>query len=305
MLTGGRARVLVAGITLALALPLAAAEQALKITLPNQKDSVHFAVIGDTGTGGSDQRQVAKQLTAARALFPFEIVLMMGDNLYGGNGPRDYEKKFEIPYKALLDANVKFYAALGNHDDGTEVMYKPFNMNGEKYYTFKPPKASVRFFAIDSNYMSPEQLAWLEKELAASKSDWKIMFFHHPLYASGRHGSNESLRDQLEPLFVKYGVDVVFAGHEHFYERLKPQKGITYFVTGSAAKLRRGNIGNSGMTAKGFDTGYAFLIAEITGDELYFQAIEAGGKTIDSGVVKRREVAEGAAAKTGNQKDAP
>jgi hypothetical protein len=59
------------------------------------------------------------------------------------------------------------------------------------------------------------------------------------------------------------------------------------------------------MTAKGFDTGYAFLIAEITGDELYFQAIEAGGKTIDSGVVRRREVAEGVAAKTGSQKDAP
>jgi predicted MPP superfamily phosphohydrolase len=289
MLTRGRVRVLVAGITLALALPLATAQQALKITLPNQKDSVHFAVIGDSGTGGSDQRQVARQLTAAHAIFPFEIVLMMGDNLYGSNGPRDYLKKFEEPYKPLLDAKVKFYAALGNHDDGTEVMYKPFNMNGEKYYTFKPLKASVRFFALDSNYMSPEQLGWLDKELAASKSDWKIMFFHHPLYASGRHGSNDALRDQLEPLFLKYGVDAVFAGHEHFYERIKPQKGIYYFVSGGAAKLRRGDIERTGLTEKGFDTGYHFMLIEVTDKVLYFQTISDQGVTIDSGALPRRE----------------
>jgi hypothetical protein len=86
-------------------------------------------------------------------------------------------------------------------------------------------------------------------------------------------------------------VDVVFAGHEHFYERVKPQKGITHFVTGSSAKLRRGNIGSSDITAKGFDTGYAFMIVEIAGDELYFQTIEAGGTTVDSGMITRREVA--------------
>src|SRR5688500_3182950 len=172
-------------------------------------------------------------------------------------------------------------------------------MHSERFYTFKAPKPGLdvlggaRFSAHDSNYMPPEQLAWLEKELKASGSDWKIPFFHHPLYSSGeKHGADTALREQLEPLFLKHGVDVVFAGHEHFYERLKPQKGITYFVNGSAAKLRKGNIGKSGMTAKGFDTGYAFMIAEIAGDELYFQTIEAGGKTIDSGVIKRRETAQ-------------
>ena len=73
---------------------------------------------------------------------------------------------------------------------------------------------------------------------------------------------------------------------------MKPQQGITYFVSGAAAKLRKGNIAdNSAMTAKGFDTGYTFMIVEIAGDEMYFQTIEAGGKTIDSGVIKRREVA--------------
>ena len=271
-----------------------------RLQLPKKDGSVKFLVIGDSGTGGSSQREVANRIVEVHKIVPFEFAIMVGDNLYGSEGAGDYRRKFEEPYKPLLNAGVKFYASLGNHDDPTQRFYKNFNMNGEKFYTFKPPKkgldvvGGVRFFALDSNYMSQEQIQWLEKELKASGTDWKIPYFHHPLYSSGeKHGSDAGLRDQLEPLFVKYGVDVVFTGHEHFYERLKPQKGITYFVNGSAAKLRKGNIGNTGMTAKGFDTGYAFMICEIAGDELYFQTIESKGKTIDSGVIKRREVAQG------------
>ena len=108
-----------------------------KVKLPNNKDSVRFAVIGDAGTGGSAQVLVAKQLAAFRAMFPFEFAIMLGGNLYGSERPADYKEKFEIPYKPLLDAGVKFYAALGNHDDPSQRMYKPFNMNGERFYTFK------------------------------------------------------------------------------------------------------------------------------------------------------------------------
>ena len=291
-------RRVIATAVLALALVVPARVQE-RLQLPNKSDSIKFLAIGDSGTGGSDQRRVASRIAEVYKIFKFEFAIMVGDNLYGGEGASDYRRKFEEPYKPLIDAGVKFYAALGNHDDPTQRFYKPFNMNGERYYSFKAPKPGIgirggaRFFALDSNYMSPEQLKWLEKELAASGADWKVPFFHHPLYSSGdKHGSDTALRDQLEPLFLKYGVDVVFAGHEHFYERLKPQKGITYFVNGSSAKLRKGNIGDSGMTAKGFDTGFAFMIVEIAGDEMYFQTIEAGGKTIDSGVIKRREVAQ-------------
>jgi 3',5'-cyclic AMP phosphodiesterase CpdA len=259
-----------------------------KLSLPNKKDSVHFAVIGDTGTGGREQYQIAEQLNAFRQIFPFDFVIMMGDNLYGGEGTRDYQNKFEKPYKPLLDAKVKFYAALGNHDNPNQRMYKAFNMSGERFYTFKPGKASVRFFGLDSNYMDDAQIAWLKKELAASGSDWKILFFHHPLYSSGeKHGSDVLLREKLEPLFLEHGVDVVFNGHEHFYERLKPQKGIQYFIVGNSAKLRKGNIGSGGLTAKGFDSGYAFMLVEIDGDQMPFQTIDQNGKTIDSGVVKR------------------
>jgi predicted MPP superfamily phosphohydrolase len=271
--------------------PIATAGGDGSIVLPNKKDSVRFAVLGDTGTGGSAQQRIADRLAATHTAFPFDFVIMLGDNLYGSERKSDYQEKFEIPYKPLLDAGVKFYASLGNHDDPEQRLYKPFNMNGERYYTFKPsPLADVRFFALDSNYMDRKQLDWLEKELSASGSEWKVPFFHHPIYSSGgRHGSDLVLREQLEPLFVKYGVQVVFTGHEHFYERLKPQKGITYIISGSAAKLRRGDIERSTLTAKGYDQGYTFMIAEVDGDQLHYQAITDRGQTVDSGVIHRQK----------------
>jgi 3',5'-cyclic AMP phosphodiesterase CpdA len=271
--------------------PIATAGGDGSIVLPNKKDSVRFAVLGDTGTGGSAQQRIADRLAATHTALPFGFVIMLGDNLYGRERKSDYQEKFEIPYKPLLDAGVKFYASLGNHDDPEQRLYKPFNMNGERYYTFKPsPLADVRFFALDSNYMDRKQLDWLEKELSASGSEWKVPFFHHPIYSSGgRHGSDVVLREQLEPLFVKYGVQVVFTGHEHFYERLKPQKGITYIISGSAAKLRRGDIERSTLTAKGYDQGYTFMIAEVDGDQLHYQAITDRGQTVDSGVIHRQK----------------
>jgi predicted phosphodiesterase len=273
-------------IALALLVGAIGALAAQDVSLPNQPDSLKFAIIGDSGTGSSSQYKVAEKLIAARAKFPYEFVLMMGDNLYSGNGPKDYQKKFEEPYKTLLDSGLKFYAALGNHDNTDEKNYKPFNMGGQRYYTFKP-KNGVRIFALDSNYMDQPQLQWLEKELTASGSDWKICFFHHPLYSSGMHGSDVQLRAQLEPLFLKYGVDVVFSGHEHFYERIKPQKGIYYFTSGGAAKLREGDVNKTDLTAKSFDTGYHFMLIELAKDALHFQAISDQGKTVDSGTLQR------------------
>jgi predicted phosphodiesterase len=274
-------------VALALLVASTAVPVAQDAALPNKSDSLKFAIIGDSGTGASAQYKVAEQLIASRVKFPYEFVLMMGDNLYSGSAQKDYQKKFELPYKTLLDSGVKFYATLGNHDNTNEKLYKPFNMNGERFYTFKP-KPGVRIFSLDSNYMDPSQLQWLEKELAASGSDWKIVFFHHPLYSSGgTHGSDTKLREQLEPLFLKYGVDAVFSGHEHFYERLKPQKGIYYFVSGGAGKLREGDVGKTNLTAKAFDTGYHFMLVEVGKDVMNFQVITDQGKVADSGALPR------------------
>jgi 3',5'-cyclic AMP phosphodiesterase CpdA len=164
-------------------------------------------------------------------------------------------------------------------------------MGGKLYYSFKAPNEGVRFFVLDSTYPVPEQIAWLEKELKGSNEAWKIAVFHHPLYSSGtRHGSDVRLRETLEPLFIKYNVSVVFSGHDHVYERIKPQHDIAYFVTGSGGQLRPGNIDKvSDYTAKGFDTDRAFMVVEIAGDTLSFNAISRLGEIVDSGVVVRRK----------------
>jgi hypothetical protein len=272
--------------------PSAAAPQAAAVVeLPNRQDSLKFAVLGDFGTGRDPQFQLAAQMAKLRARFPFELVITVGDNIYGGERPQDMQRKFEQPYKALLDGGVKFYASLGNHDDRAQSRYAPFNMGGRTYYTFKAPRQDVRFFALESDYPNTPQIAWLEKELASSGERWKIPYFHHPLYSSGkRHGSHTDLAAVLEPLFLKSGVTTVFAGHDHFYERTKPQKDIVHFVIGSGGQLRRGGINRrTGLTAVGFDTDLAFLAAEIDGDELYFNAISRVGAVIDSGIIQRRK----------------
>ncbi len=223
--------------------------------------------------------------------FPYELVILVGDNLYGSERPQDFKKKFEIPYKPLIDAGVKFYASLGNHDAREQRYYKLFNMDGKLYYTFKGSKQSVRFYALESTYMDPDQIVWFEKELKNSDSEWKFPYFHHPPYSSGdRHGSDARLREVLEPLFIKYNVSVVFTGHDHFYERTKPQQGIVYFVVGSGGQLRKGNVDTrSGLTASHNDTDYVFLAAEINADEMWFNAISRQAKVIDSGVINRRK----------------
>jgi len=260
--------------------------------LPNAEDSVKFLVIGDSGTGDRAQHAVAAQIATAHSRFAFDFAIMLGDNLYGSENERAYETKFVRPYKPLLDAGVKFYAALGNHDEPAQRWYKPFNMDGRRYYTHG--KEDVEFFVLDSTYMTPQQIEWLEDELRESGAKWKIPYMHHPIYSSGeRHGSERDLQVLIEPLFVQHGVDVVFAGHEHFYERLKPQRGIHYITQGGSAKLRRGNIrDDSPLTAKGFDTDRSFTLVEIVDDQMYFETISRVGQIVDAGVITRREVAE-------------
>ncbi|MBI5282655.1 MAG: metallophosphoesterase [Candidatus Solibacter usitatus] len=270
---------------------------AQELTLPLKPNSVRFAVIGDMGTGEKPQYELAEEMARYRQKAPFDFVITVGDNIYGGDSPGDYKTKFERPYKALLDAGIPFYATLGNHDKPNQRFYKPFNMNGLQYYTYK--KGDVRFFALDTNYMNPAQLAWLEKELQNSGSSWTICYFHHALYSSGAfHGSSTELRLVLEPLFVRYGVQVVFAGHDHVYERVKPQKGITYFTEGASGALRSGNLRKTLLTAAGYDRDCSFMLIEIAGDELYFQTISRTGQTVDSGVIPRVGATSGVASRS-------
>jgi predicted phosphodiesterase len=255
--------------------------------LPARADSLKFAAIGDSGTGDKAQYDVGQRMATERMRFPFELVIMLGDNLYGRQQREDFVTKFERPYAALLSAGVVFYASLGNHDNPRNAQYEPFHMGGERYYTFN--RKNTRFFVLDSNQMDPKQLAWIEDALSQSQDEWKICYFHHPLYSNGgRHGSNVQLRVALEPLLVRHGVNLVFSGHDHIYERLTPQKGITYFVSGSAGELRKGDVRPTSETAAYFDQDQSFMLLEIAGDQLFYEAVSRTGKAVDSGVIRRR-----------------
>jgi hypothetical protein len=227
-------------------------------TLPNRATSVKFAVIGDSGRGSPPQHEIAAQMTAYREDFPYAFVLM-----------------------------------LGNHDDPREVIYPLFNMDGERYYSFAPPEdllakiaTQVEFFALDSTNLDRTQLRWLDERLGKSDAEWKVCFFHHPLYTSGRYrGSALGFRLILEPLLVRHGVNAVFSGHEHIYQRTELQSGIQYFVSGGAGSLRRGDATPASYVARSFDTDYHFMLIEIDQDALHFQAISRTGETIDAGTL--------------------
>jgi predicted phosphodiesterase len=267
-----------------------------ELALPVRDGSVRFAVIGDSGRGDQAQQDVADQMVRWRAKFPFDFVVMLGDNIYDRHTPEDYVARFEKPYGPLLDAGVLFYAAIGNHDDPAQIFYAKFNMGGRRYYTFRKSEkrlagvagAGARFFVLDSRSLDPDQLQWLRDELADSGTRWKITLLHHPIYTSGRYRAGaRPLRLALEPILIGGDVDVVLAGHEHVYERLEPQHGIHYFTSGAAGALRVDDLRASELTARGFDDDCHFMLMEVSGDELHFQAISRTGQTVDAGVISK------------------
>ena len=184
---------------------------------------------------------------------------------------------------------------LGNHDDPRQVDYQPFNMDGERYYSFAPPEdliarstTRVEFFALDSTNLDRTQLSWLDERLASSKADWKICFLHHPLYTSGRYRRTSlGHRWILEPILVRHGVDVAFSGHEHIYQRSALRNGIQYFVSGGAGSLRLHDGARSPYIERTFNTDLHFLLVEIDGEDLHFQAVSRVGDTVDAGTLSR------------------
>jgi hypothetical protein len=254
---------------------------------PAPPASLTFGVIGDNGNGTRAQYDVGVQMASVREASPFDLVIMLGDNRYGSQGPADFVAKFERPYAALLAKGVVFKAALGNHDRPENVSYAGFHMNGQRYYTYA--QGGVRFIVLDTNLMDPPQVRWFERTLQESIEPWKICYFHHPLYSNaGRHGPDVEMRVVLEPLMVKYGVTAVFSGHEHVYERFRPQKGITYFTEGSAGQLTRNDLSPSTDSAAQFDQDQTFMVITIQGDDMSFRTFSRTGRIVDSGLVPRR-----------------
>jgi len=277
-----------------------AARQGSAAADPDRASVVRFVAFGDMGTGNEDQLIVARRMVAFHDEHSYDTVLTVGDNIYPDGNAADFPAKFERPYAELLKRGVNFYATLGNNDvkkgRDAQINYQPFHMGGRPYYSFTRGTAGanqVQFFAIDSTRFDAGQERWLNASLAESRARWKIAFFHHAIYSSAKtHGSRMKLRAQLEPLFVKYGVAAVFSGHDHTYERTKPQQGVHYFVCGIGGEIRGGDLDrNSEFLAFGSDEDSGFMFVEVTAGRLDFRAINAAGRVFDRGTIASRGAA--------------
>jgi 3',5'-cyclic AMP phosphodiesterase CpdA len=268
------------------------------LAAPHNQQPLNFVAIGDSGDGSKAQYAIANQMLAYRGKTPFDFVLMLGDNIYGGGKPKYFKAEFELPYKDLLAAGVKFYAVLGNHDvleADYHANYKDFNMGGRRYYNFvkgvQGADHLVEFFALDTNSeagLEKAQLDWLAKELGDSKARWKVAYMHHSIFSSGKmHPPYLTLRNQLHPLFVKHKVNLVLAGHTHVYERIKPQDGVQYITEGSSGKIMRNNlVKGSPLTTYGNDQQQSFLLLHVTPKDLTVEAIGMDGRQFDTVTLK-------------------
>ena len=267
----------------------------LIFTDPTEEPLVRFAAIADTGVGSKDQYAVASAMLQTYQKKPFPFVLMAGDNIYPDGEISLVKPFFEEPYAPLLSRDVEFYAALGNHDiiqtnNGLDqINYPLFNMR-DRYYSFKkgePDKEAVEFFAIDTNENAPwqEQLAWLDQQLANSTAPWKIVFGHHPLYSSGRHGSNPKLAAKLAPIFAKHKVPLYLCGHDHGYERFVPINGTTYIVNGGGGAPLY-NFGKSPQTAF-VSSQFSFMTFDVYQDKIITKAIATDGTVFDRAIITK------------------
>ena len=211
---------------------------------------------------------------------PFGLLLTTGDNVYYGDVTDRVEDVVAKPYKPLFDAGVEFRPSLGNHDledeNGVAAILAALGLPGRYYHFAQGP---VGFFALDSNQLDGDQLKWLAKGLNCSESEWQVVYLHHPQYSSGANGSDIELRTILEPILVAGGADIVFAGHDHNYERTTPQRGIVYVVTGGGSRTR--SVGSSDFTAVS-EKELHFLLATVSGGRMSVEAIDADGNVIDT-----------------------
>ncbi|HST21494.1 MAG TPA: metallophosphoesterase [Blastocatellia bacterium] len=257
------------------------------------KDKIRFAVIGDWGSGDSDQVNTAKQMFASHQRDSFDFIISAGDNIYPNGSGRYFGRNFEQPFSDLLKERVKFYAVLGNHDVESgrkdQLEYPLFNMVGQSCYKIERGQGLADFFMLDSTDFGATQTTWLESSLRDSKAKWKIAVFHHPIYSSGKkHGSATGLRRILEPMFTRYGVQVAFSGHDHIYERTVPQQGIQYFVSGAGGRIRHGDVDlGSRFRAASYDESSHFMLIEVDDKQVSFQAVNEAGAVVDNGLIKQ------------------
>jgi hypothetical protein len=245
-------------------------------------EMVRFLAFGDSGGGGSDQYALLEQMYTV----PYDLMIHTGDLAYDSGTISQVEDTVFAVYADLF-RNIPFFPASGNHDYGTmngAPFRDVFNLpDNERWYSYD--WGHVHFVALDTEADYSTQMTWLEQDLAATTLPWKIVYMHRPPYSSGMHGSDTTLRNKLKPVVERFGVQLVLAGHDHNYERMKPQNGVAYVVTGGGGIGTR-SVGASSFTAFAEDVIH-FVYVEVGIDELVLHAIDATGREFDSMVVPR------------------
>jgi acid phosphatase len=266
-----------------------------------------FLAMGDMGTGRADQRRVAEQMAARAEREPIDFMITLGDNFYpaGVQSADDpmWETHFERIY-AAESLQVPIYASLGNHDHGGNTQAQvDYSSRSERwklpapYHTFTKPLDDgevVQFFVLDTTPIARaypgfrQQLEWLEAELAKSSARWRVVFGHHPLYSHvPRRGHNRLVIHLLEHLFVRYGVDLYIAGHDHILDVLKPVRGVHYLVSGAAAGP------DKAYKARWTDESYytatngGFSALRISSNEIVMEMIRMDGETEYAHVLRK------------------
>lgn len=255
-------------------------------TAPTADDTapVRFLAFGDSGGGGSDQYALLGQMFTV----PMDLIIHTGDLAYDSGSISQIEDTVFAVYADLFK-NIPFFPAAGNHDYETlggapfRSVFSLPGVSGEKWYSYDWGR--VHFVALDTEADYATQARWLDEDLAATTLPWKIVYLHRPPYSSGTHGSDTALRNILAPVLEKHDVQLVLAGHDHNYERMKPQNGVAYVVTGGGGIGTR-SVGSSSFTAFSEDVIH-FVYGEVSEDQLVLHAIDATGTEFDSMVVSR------------------
>ncbi len=219
---------------------------------------LRFLVVGDWGTGGKEQRNVAKAMVATARSQGCEHVISTGDNIYpkGVTSANDsqWKRKFVDVY-AGQGLTQPFHPTLGNHDYGFEpdaqIAYSKVNPQWRlpsRYYTTTLQGidgTTVQLFSLDTQLVqtgvkgaAAEQAAWLDRELGRSTAQWKIVFGHHMLYSNGVYGNLKRMRDTFEAILIKHHVPLYLCGHDHDIQVLKPVGGVSYIVSGGGGGHR-------------------------------------------------------------------
>lgn len=253
--------------------------------------SARFAVIGDYGTGGQPEADVA---TLIKSWNP-EFIITTGDNNYPDGATETIDKNigqffsgFIYPYIGSYGEGAqenRFFPSLGNHDwvtDGALPYLDYFTLPGnERYYDFV--WGPVHLFAIDSDSREPDgvgrssqQAIWLQSQLAASTSPWKIVYFHHAPYSSGLHGPV----NWMQWPFAAWGANAVLSGHDHTYERIS-RDGIPYFVNGLGGGSIYPIYGVVEGSQARYNADHGAMLVEASDSIIRFRFINRQGEVID------------------------